>query len=343
MTFVRRRHATNLLVFLLLATSAIPASAANPTTDATPAPTPAIGAARIAPTEQPPTEQDNAGLRSSIHWEEIQKHANDKIDFAPGGRVTVPFRPRAHDRWTVGGVAPRALPEGRLSGRQLREALKPKPAPDPVPAPASEPAAEPPPTAAPAEAPTEPTADPSADPSPDASSEPAPTPAVTDTPVDQPIIDDGDAIPAEGVSWSRDPAAENRTEPAAAISPAGLKREVFGFLPYWEVSSSSTTIDYSKISTIAYFGVGAAANGSLEKKNSDGTTTTGWNGWTSADMTNVINKAHQSKTRVVLTVQSFAWSAGGSTSRRRYWAAATARAALARTSRSRFVTGARTA
>ena len=286
MTFVRRRHATNLLVFLLLATSTIPASAATPTVD--PAPAPALGAARIGPTEQPPTEQDNAGLRSSIHWEEIQKHANDKIDFAPGGRVTVPFRPRAHDRWTVGGVAPQALPEGRLSGRQLREALKPTPAAVPVPAPASEPAAEPAPTAAPDEAPSDPTAEPSADPSPDASSEPAATPSATDTPVDQPVIDEGDAIPAEGVSWSPDLAAESLTEPAAAISSAGLKREVFGFLPYWEVSSSSTTIDYSKISTIAYFGVGAAANGSLEKKNSDGTTTTGWNGWTSADMTNVI-------------------------------------------------------
>ena len=80
--FVRRRSATTLLAVLLLATSAIPAAAADPTAD--PAPAPALGAARVAPTEQPPTEQDNAGLRSSIHWEEVQAHANDKIDFAAG-------------------------------------------------------------------------------------------------------------------------------------------------------------------------------------------------------------------------------------------------------------------
>ena len=81
------------------------------------------------------------------------------------------------------------------------------------------------------------------------------------------------------------------------IGPSALTREVFGFLPYWEVSDSSTTLDYSKISTIAYFGVGAAANGSLEKKNKDGSTTTGWNGWTSSALTNVINEAHQNHTR----------------------------------------------
>ena len=47
-------------------------------------------------------------------------------------------------------------------------------------------------------------------------------------------------------------------------------------------------------------------------------------------MTNVINKAHQSKTRVVLTVQSFAWSAGGSTKQKALLGSSTARAALAK-------------
>ena len=52
-------------------------------------------------------------------------HADDRIDFAPGGRVTVGFTPRASDHWKVGGVSPRALPAGRLDGRQLREQDKP--------------------------------------------------------------------------------------------------------------------------------------------------------------------------------------------------------------------------
>ncbi len=80
---------------------------------------------------------------------------------------------------------------------------------------------------------------------------------------------------------------------AAAVDPGGLKREVFGFLPYWELTDSSTRLDWEKLSTIAYFGVGAAGNGDLQKKNSDGSTTVGWSGWTSAKMT----ERHQCRPR----------------------------------------------
>ena len=111
-------------------------------------------------------------------------------------------------------------------------------------------------------------------------------------------------------------------QPAAVITQIGLRREVFGFLPYWELSDSSTTIDYAAISTIAYFGVGASATGTFED-------TPGWTGWTSAALTNLINEAHQNHTRVVLTVQSFAWSAGGSTKQKALLGNSTARARLA--------------
>ena len=114
------------------------------------------------------------------------------------------------------------------------------------------------------------------------------------------------------------------------MTPAGLRREVFGFLPYWELSDSSTTLDYTKLSTIAYFGVGAAANGNLEKTNSDGSTTVGWSGWTSSRMTTVINEAHAGRTRVVLTVQSFAWSTGGAAKQQALLGSSTSRANLAR-------------
>ena len=53
---------------------------------------------------------------------------------------------------------------------------------------------------------------------------------------------------------------------AAAVDPGGLRREVFGFLPYWELTDSSTRLDWEKLSTIAYFGVGAAANGDLQRR-----------------------------------------------------------------------------
>jgi hypothetical protein len=78
---------------------------------------------------------DGAG-RPSVQYEEAMAHAADKTTFAPGGRVTVPFKPRASDRWVVGGVAPKALPAGRLSGKALRDGAK-----GPRVAPAGEPSA----------------------------------------------------------------------------------------------------------------------------------------------------------------------------------------------------------
>ena len=147
--------------------------------------------------------------------------------FAPGARVTVPFKPRKADRWVVGGVAPKALPAGRLSGKAIREG-----------GPASR--------VAPAK------------------------PSAAIGPADLPNPGGSDV-------WHADL--------AAAVDPGGLKREVFGFLPYWELTDSSTRLDWEKLSTIAYFGVGAAGDGTLQKTNSDGSTTVGWSGWTSSRMT----------------------------------------------------------
>ncbi len=117
---------------------------------------------------------------------------------------------------------------------------------------------------------------------------------------------------------------------AAAVDPGGLRREVFGFLPYWELTDSSTRLDWEKLSTVAYFGVGAAADGDLQKRNTDGSTTVGWSGWTSSKMTSVINAAHASGARVVLTVQSFAWSSAGVKRQKALLGSASARNNLAR-------------
>ena len=269
---------------------------------------PTAAAERVGPVPAPAAPSadapaDVAGLQPTIHWEEAQAHANDVLDLPAGGRVTVGFQPRAGDRFQIAGQAPRALPAGRASGRDLRQAALDEAAGRPVAAPAEPTPVEPTPTAEPT-SPAEPT--------------PAPTPVATSTPVDQPVIDPADSIRAAPASFSDGPIADSSPlEPTAAVTPYGLTREVFGFLPYWELSDSSTTLDYAKISTIAYFGVGAAANGSLERTNADGSTTVGWSGWTSSKLTSVINAAHQNRTRVVLTVQSFAWSSGRPRSRRR--------------------------
>lgn len=77
-----------------------------------------------------------------------------------------------------------------------------------------------------------------------------------------------------------------------------LRREVFGFAPYWELSNNGQW-NYNLLSTVAYFGLDV---------NSDGTFATqggGWTGWNSADLTTVINNAHRAGARVVVVIKDF--------------------------------------
>ncbi len=236
-----------------------------------------------------PRDAPAGGLQPTVQYEDAMAHADDRIAFAPGDRVTVPFKPRTGDTWRVGGVAPRALPAGRISGRSMREDLTvaPRPAvsPDPI-----------------------------------ATPEPV---------IDAPAVDPAEAIPADPALWSSS-SGDATVRPAAAVSSGGLRREIFGFLPYWEVSDSSTRLDWEKLSTVAYFGVGATATGGLLKTNKDGSTTVGWSGWTSSKMTSIINDAHAHHTRVVLTVQSFAWTSSQLATQKALLGSATARLNLAR-------------
>jgi spore germination protein YaaH/flagellar hook assembly protein FlgD len=152
-----------------------------------------------------------------------------------------------------------------------------------------------------------------------------------DPAVDQPVVDPADVIVARSSLASAPDADEpGPREPQARVDPGALRREVFGFLPYWQVNSTSLRIQYDKISTIAYFGVGADAAGNLQKRNADGTVTTGWAGWTSSRLTSIIDTAHGTGTRVVLTVQSFAWNSSGAARQKALLTSWTARDNLAR-------------
>jgi spore germination protein YaaH len=120
---------------------------------------------------------------------------------------------------------------------------------------------------------------------------------------------DGEILGGAALAPARS-AVASRASDQVSVAPGGngLLREVFGFLPYWELSDNSTALRYDRLSTIAYFGVGVDGGGNLIKTDSDGTSSTGWSGWASARLTNVINAAHQHGTRVVLTLQAFAWT-----------------------------------
>ena len=125
-------------------------------------------------------------------------------------------------------------------------------------------------------------------------------------PMTRPVVDGAApvALPAgKGAAASPQTAGSGTASPNTAITV--LRREVLGFLPYWELGS---TLDYNTLSTVAYFGIDLNTDGSLDEAGS------GWNGWRSSTMTSVINNAHAHGTRVVLTVESFAWSSSGASS-----------------------------
>ncbi|MDP2350716.1 MAG: glycoside hydrolase family 18 protein, partial [Chloroflexota bacterium] len=242
-----------------------------------------------------------AGQYPSVAYEEAMAHANDKIQFEPGGKVEVGFTPRAGDRWPVDGRAPSALPPGRATGREMAASEQGTAWTDVDTAPL-----------------------PSADPAPPAPEIASPAPESSEAPVDAPASDP--AAAATGAGY----VAPQPTAGFDLAAASGLSRQVFGFLPYWEVSGASSKLNFDTLSTIAYFSVGADSKGNLRKKNSDGTNTTGWGGWTSSSMTSVITSAHARGTRVVLTLSVFAWTSSQLTVQKALLGSSTARLNLAR-------------
>jgi spore germination protein YaaH len=139
-------------------------------------------------------------------------------------------------------------------------------------------------------------------------------------------------VAATAFAASRSPApapAPAPTSPSAGTAQ-GLHREVFGFLPYWELADPSLRLRYGLLSTIAYFSVGVGADGGLRRQDATGNTTPGWAGWTGARMTAIIAAAHRNHTRVVLTLSMFAWTAGGAAAQARLLDDPAARRRLAR-------------
>jgi hypothetical protein len=86
----------------------------------------------------------------------------------------------------------------------------------------------------------------------------------------------------------------------AASAPLG-SHEIFGYAPYWTLPQASQ-FDVKDLTTLAYFSVDANANGSLDEAGS------GWNGYESQDLVNLVTRSHAAGDRVVLTVTCFSQS-----------------------------------
>ncbi len=79
-----------------------------------------------------------------------------------------------------------------------------------------------------------------------------------------------------------------------------LSREVFGYLPYWRLdSTSASTLQYELLSTIGIFGLGIKSTGDLD------TAWVGYQEYVGADAAAVTNAAHAAGVRVVPTFQLF--------------------------------------
>jgi spore germination protein YaaH len=114
-----------------------------------------------------------------------------------------------------------------------------------------------------------------------------------------------------------------------AATRVALNREVFGFLPYWVLPEDTLRLDYEALTTIAYWGVGANPSGRLGRRTADGRLTVEWAGWKSSSITSVIDAAHESGTKVVLTVIRFSWTSAQAAATTSLLSSSTARTRLA--------------
>jgi spore germination protein YaaH len=118
--------------------------------------------------------------------------------------------------------------------------------------------------------------------------------------------------------------------PVAADTPPPSARlaspEIFGYLPYWDLNGQ---LDFGAITTIAYFGLGATADGHLDRYAAGGGLQTEYSRWKGSRVSAVISQAHAAGDKFVLTVERMAWSDSGAAATRTLLSNPAARQSLA--------------
>ena len=238
---------------------------------------PAAAAGPVAPAAPVVTGDDSTAvpdLHPSIAYEQAMAHEHDRIDFKPGGRVTVGFTPRARDRWPVDGRPPAALPAGRATGREM--AASPQG---------------------------------SLWARGTGSSGAAKRHERHDR---RQRVQRSRRRPRRQAGRRRvrrrlhRATRRGRRRPRRRLRPPppGVRLPaLLGALGRVDQAQQRRPVDHRLL-----LGRRRSRTGNLRKKDPDGTNTTGWGGWTSSTMTSVISSAHQHGTRVVLTVSVFAWT-----------------------------------
>ena len=211
-------------------------------------------------------------LHPSIAYEQAMAHEHDRIDFKPGGRVTVGFTPRARDRWPVDGRAPAAAAGGQ--GDRARDGGEPP----------GQPAGR--------------------------AGRGQPARPTTRRPDRRERDQLARRRPRRQAGHRRvrrrlhRAARRGRRRPRRRLRPPppGVRLPALLGASARRPSSTTTSCRPSPTSRSA-----PIATGNLRKKDPDGTNTTGWGGWTSSNMTSVINarpparhpgRAHGQRVRV---------------------------------------------
>ncbi len=148
----------------------------------------------------------------------------------------------------------------------------------------------------------------------------------------------GDSSGGGGSTVSPSVAAPSATSSAVAspsLGPAGdydrakfgfaakgLRGEVMAFVTTSQVDDALARLDFDATSTVVFFSLVAGSNGSINQD-------TRWRSWTGTLVDQLIERAHASGTKVVISLARFSWSASQTKTSTTLLASLTARARLA--------------
>jgi spore germination protein YaaH len=104
----------------------------------------------------------------------------------------------------------------------------------------------------------------------------------------------------------------------------GLKGEVIAFVTTSQVDDALARLDFSAVSTIAFFSLEVSSTGGIRRD-------TRWRTWVSRPVDELIARAHASGTKVVISLARFSWSPGQTGTSIKMLSSAAARARLATT------------
>ena len=87
------------------------------------------------------------------------------------------------------------------------------------------------------------------------------------------------------------------------LLPKSLKKkEIIGFLPFWLVKEAK--IDYTKITTLVYFGISFDKNGKIVRLSDDSTEEPGWTRFNSDELSTILTTANEKNIHTELAIRA---------------------------------------